>query len=77
MRDREKKTIFFPGYTFLIRDASGCLQAKGDVDNYNAKVQHVNGSVLFRITGRDTASVNELTFFHSIEWNEKKSEFNL
>jgi len=59
MKERERENANFPGYSFLIRDDSGCLQAKCEVNGYNAMVQHVNGSVLFKITGKDTANVNE------------------
>ncbi|KAJ6633381.1 hypothetical protein Bhyg_17746 [Pseudolycoriella hygida] len=39
-------------YGFLIRDSFGCLQAKGEVNHYDIRLQHVNGTEMLRISGQ-------------------------
>lgn len=46
------------GYAFLIRDSSGCLQAKGEVADLNIKLQSVSGMEMFKITETGTNDLN-------------------
>lgn len=48
----------FLGYSFLIRDTLGCLQAKGEVENYDTTLQNVNGTEMLKIAKRNEENVS-------------------
>lgn len=47
---RSEFNAAFLEYSFLIRDASECLKAKGDVTDVNTRLQSVNGMEMLKIT---------------------------
>lgn len=54
----------FPGYSFLIRNSLGSLQARGVVDRLsNTRLQNVNGTEMMKITKPNRANdVNDAVF---------------